>query len=93
VIAADIGTDGASQDARVTIEKHQSARRPIRERRKSRSQAASAAIALEAEITSLRRRMEDAFVRCESLTSDDVMTVSRILDDKINDYMRMMQKN
>lgn len=93
MIAADIGTDGASQDARVVVEKLQPARWPIRERRKSRSQAASAAVALEAEITSLRRRMEDAFIRCKSLTSDDVMTVSRILDDKINDYMRMMQKN
>ncbi|PYI57601.1 aspartyl-phosphate phosphatase Spo0E family protein [Paenibacillus flagellatus] len=66
---------------------------PHRVRRKSRSGAAVAAVSLEDEITSLRRKMEDAFLECESLTSDPVVAISRMLDAKINEYMKVSCKD
>lgn len=66
---------------------------PSRLKRKSRPGAAHAAAALEDEIASLRRRMEEAFVQCDSLTSEPVMEISRMLDVKINEYMKAVRKN
>lgn len=60
--------------------------------RKSRSDACIPAPSLEDEISSLRRKMEDAFLECESLTSDLVVDLSRKLDVKINEYMRAKHK-
>ncbi|GAA3402493.1 hypothetical protein GCM10020370_14620 [Paenibacillus hodogayensis] len=60
--------------------------------RKSRSDSAVAAASLEDEITSLRRQMEDAFVQCHSFTSEPVMDISRKLDVKIYEYMRVLHQ-
>lgn len=45
-------------------------------------------LSLEAEIQSLRSRMEQLFVQEKSFTSDKVIAVSSLLDLKINEYMR-----
>ncbi|TMV44736.1 aspartyl-phosphate phosphatase Spo0E family protein [Paenibacillus mesophilus] len=66
---------------------------PDRIRRKSRTEAAEAADSLEDEIANLRRQMEVAFEQCDSLTSEPVMEISRMLDVKINEYMKVTQKD
>lgn len=43
---------------------------------------------LEEEIDRLRRAMEHAYQNEQSLTSDIVITVSRKLDRKLNEYMK-----
>ncbi len=43
---------------------------------------------LEEEIFQLRRIMENTALQEQSLTSDLVVQISRILDHKINEYMR-----
>lgn len=45
-------------------------------------------LSLEAEILSLRSRMEQLFVQEKSFTSDKVIAISSLLDLKINEYMR-----
>ncbi|WP_246469285.1 aspartyl-phosphate phosphatase Spo0E family protein [Cohnella nanjingensis] len=45
---------------------------------------------LEEEIDTLRRRMTETFIREESFTSEPVMEISRMLDVKINEYMRQI---
>lgn len=66
---------------------------PYRVMRKSRSDAANDAVAsLEDEITALRRKMVDAFVQYNSLTAEQVMEISRLLDAKINEYMKAVLK-
>nr|WP_238656000.1 aspartyl-phosphate phosphatase Spo0E family protein [Paenibacillus piscarius] len=45
-------------------------------------------LSLEAEIQSLRSRMEQLFVQEKSFTSDKVIAISSLLDTKINEYMR-----
>lgn len=66
---------------------------PYQVKRKSRSDAASAAASLEDEIARLRKRMEEAFLECDSLTSEMVVEISRLLDAKINEYMQHARKN
>jgi isoleucyl-tRNA synthetase len=46
------------------------------------------AAVLEEEIVQLRKSMEQAFLDNQSLTSDHVVGISRLLDEKINEYMR-----
>jgi hypothetical protein len=42
----------------------------------------------------LRRAMEDAFMQGgDSLSTGKVMDISRMLDVKINEYMKAVQKN
>ncbi|MBB6731122.1 aspartyl-phosphate phosphatase Spo0E family protein [Cohnella sp. CBP 2801] len=41
------------------------------------------------EIDELRRRMTEEFLKEESFTSESVMEISRRLDRKINEYMRL----
>jgi len=65
---------------------------PQRVLRKSRSEAAYAAVSLEDEISSLRQKMEDAFLQSDSLTSELVMELSRLLDLKIIEYMNKGKK-
>ncbi|MCC3374873.1 aspartyl-phosphate phosphatase Spo0E family protein [Cohnella sp. REN36] len=45
---------------------------------------------LEEEINTLRRRMTETFIREASFTSEPVMEISRLLDLKINEYMRQI---
>ncbi|MGF7046675.1 hypothetical protein J2T13_001173 [Paenibacillus sp. DS2015] len=45
--------------------------------------------ALEAEIQFLRSRMEQLFTQEKSFTSDIVIEISIMLDQKINEYMRI----
>lgn len=54
--------------------------------------SSDAVMALELDIARLRRKMEDAFVQGDALTSDSVMEISRLLDVKINEYMRVVRK-
>lgn len=69
------------------------ARWPYQVKRQSPSDAAYAAVSLEDEIRTLRREMEDAFLESESLTSDVVVKISRMLDVKINEYMKCNRRN
>jgi hypothetical protein len=48
---------------------------------------------LEDEIYFLRRRMEQMFNQEQSLTSDSVIEMSNLLDNKINEYMHKMSRN
>jgi hypothetical protein len=48
---------------------------------------------LEDEIYFLRRRMEQMFNQEQSLTSDSVIELSNLLDNKINEYMHTMSRN
>ncbi|MDI4644639.1 aspartyl-phosphate phosphatase Spo0E family protein [Cohnella hashimotonis] len=41
------------------------------------------------EIDLLRRRMTETFLREDSFTAEPVMEISRMLDVKINEYMRL----
>ncbi|WP_254639271.1 aspartyl-phosphate phosphatase Spo0E family protein [Cohnella sp. GbtcB17] len=41
------------------------------------------------EIDQLRRRMTETFLREDSFTAEPVMEISRMLDVKINEYMRL----
>ncbi|MDG0790404.1 aspartyl-phosphate phosphatase Spo0E family protein [Cohnella ginsengisoli] len=41
------------------------------------------------EIDLLRRRMAETFLREDSFTAEPVMEISRMLDVKINEYMRL----
>lgn len=66
---------------------------PNRVIRSPRSDAAEAVISLDNEISNLRQKMEDAFVQGDSLTSGKVMELSRLLDVKINEYMKVLQKD
>lgn len=45
--------------------------------------------ALDEEIARLRREMEEAFAQVGALTSEPVIAISRMLDAKINEYMRV----
>ncbi len=45
-------------------------------------------VSLEEEITILRHKMEQAVWRENSLTSESVVNLSRMLDHKINQYMK-----
>lgn len=45
---------------------------------------------LEAEINELRRSMTEAFLKEESFTSDSVIEISRLLDTKIIEYMKLV---
>ncbi|CAI6046145.1 aspartyl-phosphate phosphatase Spo0E family protein [Cohnella sp. JJ-181] len=44
---------------------------------------------LQEEIDLLRRRMTETFLREDSFTAEPVMEISRMLDVKINEYMRL----
>lgn len=48
---------------------------------------------LEDEIYFLRRRMEQMFNQEQSLTSDSVIELSKLLDHKINEYMHKASWN
>ncbi|MEI7026026.1 aspartyl-phosphate phosphatase Spo0E family protein [Paenibacillus sp. y28] len=50
-------------------------------------------LTLEDEIHDLRKRMEEAFREQNSFTADLVIDLSRLLDEKINEYMRTMKKD
>lgn len=45
---------------------------------------------LEEEIDALRRSMTEAFLREESFTSESVIEISRLLDTKIIEYMKLV---
>lgn len=45
-------------------------------------------VSLEEEITTLRHKMEQAVWRENSLTSESVVNLSRMLDNKINQFMK-----
>ncbi|GIO13916.1 hypothetical protein J19TS2_34710 [Cohnella xylanilytica] len=45
------------------------------------------------EIDELRKTMTEAFLREESFTSDSVIEISRLLDTKIIEYMRLITVN
>ncbi|MDF2720797.1 MAG: hypothetical protein K0Q59_472 [Paenibacillus sp.] len=69
-------------------------RRTSGSKRTPRSDRAEAAASLADEITMLRRAMEDAFMQGgDSLSTGKVMDISRMLDVKINEYMKAVQKN
>lgn len=59
----------------------------FRKSRKSKTQ-----LALEEEIHGLRSRLEQMVVEGRSMTSDDVVEVSMLLDRKINEYMSLHKK-
>lgn len=44
---------------------------------------------LKEEIDLLRRRMTETFLQEDSFTAEPVMEISRLLDVKINEYMRL----
>nr|WP_185179617.1 aspartyl-phosphate phosphatase Spo0E family protein [Cohnella lubricantis]MBB6678345.1 aspartyl-phosphate phosphatase Spo0E family protein [Cohnella lubricantis]MBP2116725.1 hypothetical protein [Cohnella lubricantis] len=48
---------------------------------------------LEEEINELRRSMTEAFLKEESFTSDSVMEISRLLDTKIIEYMKLVSNH
>jgi hypothetical protein len=48
---------------------------------------------LEEEILQLRKTMENLALQEQSLTSDLVVQISRLLDEKINEYMRKSKKS
>jgi hypothetical protein len=48
---------------------------------------------LEEEIIRLRRQMENTVSQGNSLTSDLVVEISSLLDEKINEYMRVGKKS
>jgi hypothetical protein len=48
----------------------------------------SLSLSLEEEIIRLRMSMEQAFLDNQSLTAEHVVYISRLLDEKINEYMR-----
>jgi plasmid maintenance system antidote protein VapI len=52
----------------------------------------SSKVALEEEIRVLRKAMEQAYRDHQSFTADVVIEISRALDIKINEYMRMKSK-
>lgn len=56
--------------------------------RKTANLSLSSAIALEDEIQFLRLKMEEIALLEKSFTSDKVIWISRMLDIKINEYMR-----
>jgi hypothetical protein len=58
-----------------------------------RMKAAASEQLLEDEIYFLRRRMEQMFNQEQSLTSDSVIELSNLLDNKINEYMHKMSQN
>lgn len=58
---------------------------------KARKLSPSPLKSLEDEIYSLRKKMELTFVQEKSLSSDPVMEISRLLDLKINEYMKKKQ--
>ncbi|MEF3302761.1 aspartyl-phosphate phosphatase Spo0E family protein [Paenibacillus sp. GYB003] len=91
-MATDVGFDEHPQ-AIGTGKEHDPLHRPYRVIRKPRSEAADAAHALQDEISSLRRQMEEAFVQCDCFTSESVMAISRLLDIKINEYMKAVRKD
>ncbi|WP_018753068.1 aspartyl-phosphate phosphatase Spo0E family protein [Paenibacillus sanguinis] len=51
------------------------------------------AVTLEEEIYLLRSKMEKLFLQENSFTSDIVIEISSLLDLKINEFMRVSQKN
>lgn len=61
---------------------------PFARKRKSKAQ-----IDLEEEIHSLRCRLEQMVVEGRTMTSDDVVEVSMLLDRKINEYMHSGRKS
>jgi hypothetical protein len=73
-------------------EKSKSIRWSYRAKRKSPSPT-SEHMSLEDEIARLRKKMEQAFLENESLTAEIVVEISRLLDDKINEYMKKQQTN
>jgi hypothetical protein len=58
-----------------------------------RMKAAAPEQFLEDEIYFLRRRMEQMYNQEQSLTSDSVIELSNLLDNKINEYMHKMSQN
>lgn len=57
-------------------------------KRSSKGDAAVRNLSLEDEIRVLRSRMEQLFLQENSLTSDNVIEISSLLDLKINEYMK-----
>ena len=47
---------------------------------------------LEKEIFELRSKMEQAYKMSHSLTSENVVESSKLLDNKINEYMKWIEK-
>lgn len=68
-------------------DKTSSTRRPYRTHQSSPMHHSSHG-SLEEEINRLRSKMEQAFLENESLTAEIVVEISRLLDDKINEYMK-----
>lgn len=90
-MATDVELDGMMPGVGIN-KSHEPLLWPHRVVSKSCSGAAEAVYDLEIEISALRREMEDAFVECASFTSEPVMSISRMLDVKINEYMKVMLK-
>ena len=61
--------------------------------RATRNPPPASTSSLEDEISNLRQIMEQAANESDSLTSDVVVEISRLLDDKINEYMKQLRKN
>jgi hypothetical protein len=57
------------------------------------NQASNSRTSLEEEISRLRRQMENTVSQGNSLTSDLVVEISSLLDEKINEYMRVRKKS
>lgn len=55
----------------------------------SRTASIEDSCSLADEIDELRRRMTEEFLKEESFTSESVMEISRRLDRKINEYMKL----
>ncbi|MDQ0191932.1 aspartyl-phosphate phosphatase Spo0E family protein [Paenibacillus wynnii] len=57
-------------------------------KRTSKGDASERRLSLEDEIRILRHKMEQLFLQEKSLTSDNVIEISSLLDLKINEYMK-----
>ena len=58
-------------------------------KRTSKGDTSERRLSLEDEIRILRHRMEQLFLQENSLTSDNVIEISSLLDLKINEYMKV----
>lgn len=60
---------------------------------RSRTEEQTLLTTLEDEIRELRSQMEQAFLNERELTAEPVVSISTLLDEKINLYMRLTRKS